>query len=302
MKATLLSCAAAVVSASVPSVKIFPGIDMPMLAFGSWKPSFDNCTVQDGVEQWLSLGGRHLDTADGYGTQPDVGRALKASGVRRKDVFITTKIPGPIGGQVAYDRIANTALSQLGVDYIDLVLIHWPCVNYTKTPPWPTGCGLKDKAERIDTYKGLLRLRKEGKIRAVGVSNYLAEHVDEIKAEFKEVPATNQVRFHLAQHDEPLLAHMKEVGTVLQAWSPLGGPSDHGVSLGDARLKKVAAKYNVSTAQVELRWESQKGVAPVTVSCSRAHAMGDLESFSFTLTDNDIKYLDGLTTEREVLV
>merc|ERR1719345_295495 len=157
MRSLVLPCAiAAVAAASVPTVTINPKVEMPMLAFGTAKTSFKgNCTVQDGVEQWLQLGGRHIDTADDYGTQPDVGRALKASGVARKDIFITTKIPGPIGAKAATDKILNTALTQLGVDYIDLVLIHFPC-------PLPASGPCKEhKAERLDTFKGLLQLRKD---------------------------------------------------------------------------------------------------------------------------------------------
>merc|ERR1719284_1715290 len=94
--------------ATVPNVEIAPGVEMPMLAFGSAKTSFSGCTVQDGVEQWLRLGGRHIDTADDYGTQPDVGQAVQASGIPRKEIFITTKIPGPIGAKAVTDKILNT--------------------------------------------------------------------------------------------------------------------------------------------------------------------------------------------------
>jgi diketogulonate reductase-like aldo/keto reductase len=223
----------------------------------------------------------------------DVGRALKAAGVPRKEIFITTKLPGPIGAKAATDKVLNTALTQLGVDYIDLVLIHFPC-------PLPTFSGpcKEHKAERLDTFKGLLDLRKEGKIRAVGVSNYDDNQVDEIKEEFGEAPAANQVQYHLAYHNDTLNQHMKDVGTVLEAWASLGGPTVHGkeptISLGDARLKEVAARYNASTAQIVFRWETQKGVVPVTATCNKDHAAGDLAAFSFKLSDADISVLDAL--------
>jgi len=289
-------------AATVPTVTISPNIEMPMLAFGTAGTSFKGeCTVQDAVEQWLHLGGRHIDTADDYGTQPDVGRALKASDVARKDIFITTKIPGPIGSKNATDKILNTALPQLGVDYIDLVLIHFPCQL-----PAMTGCGSQFKAERLDTFKALVQLRKAGKIRAVGVSNYDADEVDEIKQEFGEAPAVNQVQYHLASHDDTLLKHMNDVGTVLEAWASLGGPTVHGrkptISLGDARLKAVAARYNMSTAQVVFRWETQKGVVPVTATCSKDHALGDMNAFAFKLSDADLSYLDALTPAEQTIV
>jgi len=152
--------------------------------------------------------------------------------------------PGHIGAKAATDKILNTALPQLGVDYIDLVLIHKPCIN---GKPFLGPCP-DQKPERLDTFQGLLELRKQGKIRAVGVSNYNGDHVDEIKEEFGEPPAVNQVQFHLAYHNDTLNQHMKDVGTVLQAWASLGGPTSgsggqgqHTISLGDPRLKAVAS-------------------------------------------------------------
>jgi len=286
---------------NVPNVKIFPNVSMPMLAFGTAKTSLSDCSVQKGVEQWLDLGGRHIDTADDYGTQPDVGRALKSTAVPRKDIFITTKIPGPIGKANVIDKILKTALPQLGLDYIDLVLIHFPCLN-TSAP-----CTAKDDvAERKDTYEGLLELRKQGKIRAIGVSNYNADQVEEIGTNFNEYPAVNQVQYHLASHDDELLKRMKEVGTVLEAWASLGGPTVHGrkptISLGDSRLKAVADRYNASTAQLVFRWETQKGVVPVTATCSPEHAIGDLGAFFFDLTDADVWQLDAMMPTESVVV
>jgi len=158
----------------------------------------------------------------------------------------------------------------------------------------------------LDTFKGLLELRKKGKIRAVGVSNYNAEYVDEVKAEFGEPPAVNQVEYHLAYHNDTLNQHMKDVGTVLEAWASLGGPTVHGrqptISLGDPRLKAVASRYNASTPQVVFRWETQKGVVPVTATCNKDHAAGDLAAFSFTLSDADVSVLDALMPPKVISV
>mmetsp|Transcript_53620 Transcript_53620/g.83519 ORF Transcript_53620/g.83519 Transcript_53620/m.83519 type:complete len:327 (+) Transcript_53620:37-1017(+) len=285
----------------VPTVKIAPGIQMPMLAFGSARTSFKTCSVQDGVEQWLRLGGRHIDTADDYGTQLDVGRAIKASGISRDEVFITTKIPGPIGKANVTNKILDTALPQLGVDYIDLVLIHFPCPASLFT-----GCGKEYANERRDTYEGLAELRKQGRIRAVGVSNYGVDQVEEIFHAFHEYPAVNQVQYHLAYHNDTLLRKMKDVGTVLEAWASLGGPTVHGktptIPLSDPRLGKIAKKYNASSAQVIFRWETQKGVVPVTATCDQAHATGDLNSFFFKLSDEDIATLDAMKPAQAIIV
>lgn len=300
-QAALLFAGAGVVAASVPTVKIFPGnYSMPVLAFGTAHTSLHGCSVQEGVEQWLRLGGRHIDTADNYGTQPDVGRALKAAGVLRKEMFITTKIPGPIGKAAVKDKILNTALPQLGLDYIDLVLIHFPCKTGFM------GCGARWAAERSDTYAGLVELRQQGKIRTIGVSNYDADQVDEIRKVFLEPPAVNQVQYHLAYYNDTLRKRMQAVGTVLDSWASLGGPTAQGryptISLGDALLKKVAARYNATTAQVVFRWDTQKGVVPVTATCNKEHAIGDLGAFFFQLSDADIALLDALTPAESIVV
>eukprot|EP00413_Alexandrium_margalefii_P047889 CAMPEP_0204585848 /NCGR_PEP_ID=MMETSP0661-20131031/47153_1 /ASSEMBLY_ACC=CAM_ASM_000606 /TAXON_ID=109239 /ORGANISM="Alexandrium margalefi, Strain AMGDE01CS-322" /LENGTH=310 /DNA_ID=CAMNT_0051595435 /DNA_START=79 /DNA_END=1011 /DNA_ORIENTATION=- len=279
---------------SVPEALIAPGVSMPMLALGTARVSLTGCSVQEAVEQWLALGGRHIDTAFDYGTQPDVGRALKATAVERREIFVTTKVPGPIGKREVMDLITKTSLPQLGLDYVDLVLIHFPCKPKSE---FPDKCGRQEwHTERLATWEGLAELRSAGKIRAVGVSNYNTEHVAEL-AEAGARPAVNQVEWHLGYHNETLLAAMKTAGVHLEAWGSLSGPTtgrNPGVSLGDARLRAVAARYNASTAQVALRWSVQKGVAPVTASCSRSHVLGDLAAFDFTLSEDDVARLDSL--------
>mmetsp|Transcript_28279 Transcript_28279/g.58731 ORF Transcript_28279/g.58731 Transcript_28279/m.58731 type:complete len:176 (-) Transcript_28279:145-672(-) len=161
-----------------------------------------------------------------------------------------------------------------------------------------SGCGPTAAADRKETWAGLAELRAAGKIRAVGVSNYDDDQVHEVVSAFGEPPAVNQVQFHLAYHNETLLGAMRSAGTTLEAWASLGGPTVHGrtptIPLSDARLKSLADRYNASTAQTALRWETQKGVVPVTATCSEEHALGDLRSFDFQLSDADMAYLDAL--------
>jgi len=292
----------AALAVGVPTVEISEGVHMPMIAFGSYRGSLTNCTVTEGIAQWLKLGGRHLDTAHDYGTEPDVGAGIRQSGVKREDIFITTKIPGPIGGAAVKDMVMNQTLQKLGVNYVDLVLIHFPCLN---SSDFPNKCGGLHQQERLDTWNGLRELRAMGKVRAIGVSNYNSEQVQEVVKEFQEAPAVNQVQWHLAYHNETLRAAMKSAGTTLEAWASLAGPTSFGapaISLGDARLKTIADRYGASTAQVELRWETQKGVVPVTATCSKEHALGDLNSFAFDLSDEDIKSLDALMPASTILM
>ena len=287
---------ATLAATAIPNVTVAPGVQMPMMAFGTARTSLTSCSVQSGVQQWLRLGGRHLDTADDYGTQPDVGRALKAAGVNRRDLFSTTKIPGPIGYHAAVEKIRGTALPQLGLDYIDLVLIHFPCKLFIEP------CGGFQAAARSETWRGLQDLRRAGLVRAIGVSNFNAEQVNQIVKEFGEAPAVNQVQFHLAYHDEGLRGAMRSLNVTLEAWASLGGPTVHGhkpvIPLGDPRLREIALRYNVSTAQLALRWETQKGVVPVTATCSAAHAAGDLSSFALDISEEDMARLDAMAPQR----
>ncbi|CAK9048852.1 unnamed protein product [Durusdinium trenchii] len=304
----------------VPTVRIGPNkdVEMQMIAFGTYRHSLTSCDVISGVMQWLELGGRHIDTAHDYGTEPDVGKAIRLSNVPRKEIFITTKIPGPIGRDAVKTLVLNETLPKLGTEYaarrrirwrdverelsgsasgclqVDLLLIHTPCLERSD---FPNKCGSKLRAERLDTYRGLMELRAAGKIRAIGVSNYLAEQVEEVVAELKEAPAVNQVEWHLAYHNETLRQRMESSSVRLEAWASLAGPTGQGspsISLADERLKKVAGRYNMSTAQLELRWETLRGVVPVTATCSREHAVGDMNSFNFNLSNEDLDYLDSL--------
>eukprot|EP00438_Fugacium_kawagutii_P000346 Skav204707 [mRNA] locus=scaffold3332:51063:51989:- [translate_table: standard] len=290
---TALLLLPAVSAVAVPDVEISHGVQMPMIAFGTYRGSLSSCSVVEGVQQWLQLGGRHIDTAHDYGTEPDVGEALKKSDVKREDIFITTKIPGPIGGAAVQQMVLNETLPNLGIDYVDLLLIHFPCLDMKD---FPNACGSKLRKERLDTWHGITELRKQGKVRAIGVSNYLAEQVKEVIDEFQESPAVNQVQWHPAHHNETLRSAMHSYGVVLEAWASLGGATASGasISLGDKRLQEVAGRYGMSTAQVVLRWETQRGVVPVTATCSKDHAVGDLSSFNFTLSEKDLEYLDSL--------
>merc|ERR1712216_528360 len=172
--------------------------------------------------------------------------------VPRRELFITTKIPGPIGRKEAYDMVNDIALKDLGVDYIDLVIIHFPCGNGTNVhdcDPWycdaDVCCGAEDHdAERIATWQGLMDLKKAGKIRAAGVSNWRPEHIKRVIAHGLEAPAVKQIQW-----------------------------------------------------QVALRWSTQKGITPVTASCTRSHVAGDITSFDIQLTDADMKVLDELEVD-----
>jgi len=268
-----------------------------MLAFGTMTMSNKGCTVESAVEQWLRLGGRHIDMSLLYKTQPDAGQGIRASGIPRQELFLTTKVEGPIGYNQTIEQVVYEDLQQVGVDYFDLVLIHFPCKDFAD---FPNKCGSKFKQERLDTWRGLEFLQRQGKVRAIGVSNFNQEQVLELTAAGYH-PSVNQVQWHLGYHNDTFLEEMGKLGVKLEAWAPLAGPTKShnipGVSLADARLKAVARRYNASTAQVALQWSVQKGVTPVTATCVKDHAIGDLNAFNLNLSTQDMRYLDSLEEE-----
>jgi len=297
-------------NSAAPTVTIAPGVNMPMLILGTSVPdmfTYDNCSMQDAVEQWLKVGGRHVLTCVGrcYASEPQIGRAWRASGLPRNEVFITTMVPEPVGRREVSDMILNVSMKNLGVDYIDLVLIKRACVPSQHGPEYPDRCGNDSKDLRLATWQGLMDLRSSGKIRAAGVSNYNAEHIAEILAR-GERPAVNQVEWHLGFHDDDLLQQMRHWNVTLEGYGVLSGPTtlygNPGVPLHDSRLIEVAHRYNVSAAQVVLQWTIAKGIAPITATCNAAHAADDFKAFGFSLAAEDVAYLDSLKAQSSMVL
>lgn len=288
---------------NAPTVPIAPGVDMPMLILGTSVPkmkTYDNCSVQDAVENWFKVGGRHVLTCVGscYESEPQIGKAWRASNLSRKDIFITTMIPEPVEKEKVIDMIQNESMKNLGVDYIDLVLIKRACVPREPGPEYPDKCGNDSKPLRLATWQGLMELRRMGKIRAAGVSNYNTEHIAEILS-LGERPAVNQVEWHLGFHDDALLATMRKWNITMEGYGVLSGPTaslygNAGVPLHDPRVSAVAQRYNVSPAKLVLQWVIGKGIAPITSTCNKSHAMDDFTAFNLTLDAKDIAYLDDL--------
>jgi len=180
-----------------------------MLALGTMRETLEGCAVKDAVKMWLRLGGRHLDLSKWYGTEKEVAEGLKAAGVLRKDVFLTAKVEGPIGYESTLRQVATYDLPNMGVDYFDLLLIHTPCVSYAD---FPNKCGLKDKQERLDTWRALEHLKAMGKVRAIGVSNFAMSQLQQLYHAGYH-PAVNQVQWHLGYHNDTLLSAAMLGGT-----------------------------------------------------------------------------------------
>lgn len=281
---------------------------------GTWSGSYKDCTAGDytcakqharwSIEEWLHIGGTHIDGANDYRTQTSIAEALQASGVKREDVFITTKCPGAIGYQATVQCADDNMqmLGQFGTNgaaYIDLLLIHFPFVmktecRFRRTSPacQASPFTIATKEQLQDTWRAMEDLKATGVVKAIGVSDYSITQLEQTLETAREPIELHQVEWNPQTHDEEMLQFCKSKGILLQAWSPLGGAG--GSVLSDPKVKAIAAAHNASTAQVTLRWALDRGVAVVVGTANADHEIGDLDLFNFHLSDQEIATISGL--------
>jgi diketogulonate reductase-like aldo/keto reductase len=247
------------------------GVKMPRLGLGVWKVT-DPGDVERAIHAAVQTGYRSIDTASFYKNEAEVGQAIRSCGVPREELFITTKIWNEDQG---YDKTLaafEESRKRLGLDVVDLLLIHWP-----------------GKDKYIDTWRAFEKLYREGFVRAIGVSNFQIHHLDKLIEASEIVPAVNQVEFHPLLTQKELLAYTKEKGIQLEAWSPLmQGNLDQPV------LKEIAAKYGKTPAQVVLRWDLQHGVVTIPKSITPSRIAENADIFDFELTAEDMDRIDSL--------
>ena len=256
---------------TVPNLQLSTGadtIDIPQLGFGVWQVPDDE--VDAAIATALEVGYRSIDTARLYGNEEGVGRALAATELSRDDLFVTTKVWNDDHGFDSTLAAFDASLARLGLDVLDLFLIHWP------TPA---------KNNYVDTWKALLKLRDDGRVRAVGVCNFEIDHLQRLHDETGEFPAINQVELHPYLQQVALRDFHAAHGILTEAWSPL---ASGGSVLGDAAVRGIAEKHGVTPAQAILRWHLQVGnvVIPKSVTPSRIAENFDL--FGFELDDDDL--------------
>ncbi len=253
----------------IPTARLRTGAGMPLLGFGTWQAR--GTRGREATRYALEQGYRHLDTATMYRNESEVGQALRDSGVPRDDVFITTKLPAERAGQER--RTLTESLRALGVDAVDLWLIHWP----------PNG------QARPEIWQRFRELRDEGLTRAIGVSNYSIRQIDELVEATGETPAVNQIPWGPTLYDPNVIEEHRARDIVVEGYSPFKN-----TDLDAPVLREVASAHNVSTAQVVLRWHLQHSVVVIPKSVTPARIVANLDVLRFELSADEMARIDGL--------
>jgi len=256
-------------------VKLNNDIEMPLLGLGTFQAGRGQET-QDAVLYALEIGYRLIDTAAMYGNEEDVAEALRQSGISREEVFITTKLWNSDHGYDATIAAGERSLKRLGLSYIDLYLIHWPL-----------------KGLRNETWKAMETLLEEGKCRAIGVSNYMIWHLEELLSNSSTIPAVNQVEFSPYLYQKDLLDFCRSHDIQLEAYSPL----TKGLKLNDPKLLDTASKYSKNPAQILIRWALQRGIVVIPKSSRKKRIYENADVFDFTISSEDMKVLDSFNED-----
>ncbi|MBS4211562.1 MULTISPECIES: aldo/keto reductase [Neobacillus] len=254
------------------------GVEMPWFGLGVFKVQ-EGSEVIDSVKAAIKNGYRSIDTAAVYQNEEGVGQGIRESGVSREELFITSKVWNSDQGYESTLQAYETSLNKLGLDYLDLYLIHWPGKNKFK-----------------ETWKALEKLYKDGRVRAIGVSNFKVHHLEELLKDAEIKPMVNQVEYHPHLTQKDLLAFCQKEGIQLEAWSPL----KQGKLLNDPNLSDIARKYGKSVAQVILRWDLQSKVVTIPKSIKEQRIIENADIFDFELSTEDIARIDGLNKDERV--
>ncbi|GGX22579.1 aldo/keto reductase [Streptomyces noursei] len=259
---------------TVPSITLNNDVTMPQLGFGVWQIPDDEAFTA--VSHALEAGYRSIDTAAIYGNEEGTGKALRASGIAREELFVTTKLWNSEQGYDSTLRAFDASLAKLGLEYVDLYLIHWP---------------LPARDTYVDTYKAFEKIYSEGRAKAIGVSNFLPAHLERLLGETSVVPAVNQIELHPQLQQAESRAFHARHGIATEAWSPLG--QGKGL-LTDPTIVKIAGKHGRTPAQVVLRWHLQVGNVVIPKSATPSRIRENFDVFGFELDGEDLSAVAGL--------
>ncbi|MBH0131104.1 aldo/keto reductase [Salinibacterium sp. NK8237] len=266
---------------TVPKIELNDGNFIPQLGFGVFQVAQEE--TERIVTDALEVGYRHFDAAMIYGNEAQVGKALKASGIPRDELFVTTKLWNSDQGTDSARDAMDLSLEKLGLDYVDLYLIHWP---------------RPDLDRYLESWLVLEEIKAAGKARSIGVSNFHRPHLEKILAGSNTVPAVNQIELHPAFAQRDLRAYGAELGMRIEAWGPLGqGKYD---LFSEAALKDAAAAHGVTPAQVVIRWHLQSGIILFPKSNSRARMAENFDVFGFELTADEMASINAIDRDQRV--
>ncbi|MGD6857451.1 aldo/keto reductase [Bacillus infantis] len=260
------------------TTKLHNGVEMPWFGLGVFKVQ-EGSEVIDSVKAAIKNGYKSIDTAAIYGNEEGVGQAIKESGAPREDLFITTKVWNSEQGYDSALAAFDESLSKLGLEYVDLYLIHWPV-----------------KGKYKDTWRALEKLYKDGRVRAIGVSNFHVHHLEDLLETAEIVPMVNQVEYHPHLAQLELREFCKQKGIQLEAWSPL----KQGQLLDEPVITEIAEKHKKSPAQIILRWDLQNEVITIPKSVKEHRIIENADIFDFELSSEDMEKIDALNKNERV--
>lgn len=262
------------------TVTLNNGVKIHCMGYGTWRTPSGEETVE-AVKNAIGCGFRHIDTAQLYGNEESVGEGIRASKVDRSEIFLTTKLKNSDQGYDATRKAFEGSLQRLGVQYVDLYLIHWPIPGM-----------YKDNWKEVSraTWKAMERLYEEKLIRAIGLSNFLPHHIENLTAIANVAPAVDQLEIHPLFTQHETVKYCQEHNIQVQAWSPLG----HGTILQHETLQTIAAACHKTPAQVALRWELQQNIIPISKSLNVSRMKENADVFDFELSPQDMKEIFNL--------
>lgn len=260
------------------TVKLSADAEIPCLGFGTWQVP-EGRSLEQALLEAIRLGYRHIDTASIYANEHSIGDVIRSCGVPRGELFITDKVWNMDRGYSSTIQAFERSLALLGTDYLDLYLIHWPAAQ-GETTTW--------QALNSGTWRALEDLYLQGRVRAIGLSNFLPHHMVPLLARARIVPMVNSIEFHPGYLQRPAVKFCREHGISVIGWSPLG----RGALLNDPTLRRIAAAHGRTVPQVCLRWSLEHGVVPVVKSLSPAHLKENADIFGFTLPIEDMRAID----------
>lgn len=259
--------------AEVPQIKLNDGRSIPQLGLGVWQVEPEDTARV--VSDALNVGYRHIDTAEGYSNEEGVGQAIAQSGIDRAQLFITSKLRNGGHSRDAVLKNFDDTMSKLGLDVLDLFLIHWPVPAQDKY---------------VEAWKAFAELRGQGRVRSIGVSNFNHDHLERIIGETGVVPAVNQIELHPYFQQRDKRAFHKEKGIAIECYSPLGS----GAVIKDETIAAIGRRYGKSVAQVIIRWHLDQGLIVFPKTTRKERMEDNFDVFDFALSDDDRKAINGL--------